>query len=607
MARSCVVVMRLEMAGDILVLTASARLGLIAPAISAYTFIDSQPTLEKFTRSSQFCYIQDAYVTNLWMLGARASSVICDGLVFGLTWMVVRPGAATGESTTMLVIMRDTHAIHNSDEQQRFTSGFATASLTHFIVVITTWTALLTSILLSRLMLDLRAAADLLPTGSECSNHFFCRAPPSHSESGSLGSLVFTVRTAACDPPDVLPLSGVISCNAEHYGESESWIATDPGEVGSQEPVKDNGGSASATYSETPAPWPTKMPLPLSAEFSNRHLPISTPNQVTFATDCSVVWSEQEQKIYFVWQQPRRLAFQAAAVKNLKAEYTAYKVSLTGVLCCYDYLLTFPSEIEYVWSKKFSLASGLFYTLRYPAVLNTVFIALGSFPGRSWLTSHRQYSSRFYRVFTAMRVFALFKRNKVLFAFTLGLGLIAPIISIYTFVNSHPILAEITPTYQVCYIEDAYINNLDDGGSKTILVMMRDTAIYFGYVIHALGFRGQRMRSAVDVRLLFVLNVIALGLAVARLTQFILVVSTWTAILTSILLSRLMLDLRASAADDLGTADSIDSRTLRFWDPSTSLSHTFSILSPTGCTTEDTLALDDTQRDSEARSRAGPL
>ncbi|KAH9836397.1 uncharacterized protein C8Q71DRAFT_82310 [Rhodofomes roseus] len=69
-------------------------------------------------------------------------------------------------------------------------------------------------------------------------------------------------------------------------------------------------------------------------------------------------------------------------------------------------------------------------------------------------------------LFTAMRVYALFHKSMYLFAFTLGLGLIAPIISTYSFVLSQPYLYEIMPGNSVCYIETANVTNLDDGCAR---------------------------------------------------------------------------------------------------------------------------------------------
>lgn len=260
-------------------------------------------------------------------------------------------------------------------------------------------------------------------------------------------------------------------------------------------------------------------------------------------------------------------------------------------LCCYDYCITFASEVKYVWSRKFSLAAALFYAFRYSAVLNTLFIALGYFPWRNWNTSHScVIIIRFEMagdvlilttstVFTAMRVFALFHRSLYLFGFSLVLGLIAPVITAYSFIRSTPILYEITPGYQVCYIETANVVNywmmgarasslvFDGfvfgmtwwgtrratalGGSKAVL--MRDTAIYFGF--------------------LFALNVLAIGIAAVHLT-FIVVVNTWTAILTSVLLSRLMLDLREVIADLLPS----DTSRHTYGSRSTSLSRTLGSL-----------------------------
>ncbi|KAH9836399.1 uncharacterized protein C8Q71DRAFT_708529, partial [Rhodofomes roseus] len=147
----------------------------------------------------------------------------------------------------------------------------------------------------------------------------------------------------------------------------------------------------------------------------------------------------------------------------------------TTVLCCYDYCLTFASEVKYVWSRKLSLASALFYAFRYLAVFNTIFVALGYFHWPSWQSTLRSCvivirlemagdvlilsASAQFAVFTALRIYALVHGNMYLFATTLGLGLIAPIISTYTFVNSQPILAQITPSYQFCYIQDAFATN----------------------------------------------------------------------------------------------------------------------------------------------------
>ncbi|KAH9922467.1 uncharacterized protein B0H18DRAFT_1120860 [Fomitopsis serialis] len=162
-------------------------------------------------------------------------------------------------------------------------------------------------------------------------------------------------------------------------------------------------------------------------------------------------------------------------------------------LCCYDYCITFASEVKYVWSRKFSLAAALFYAFRYAAVLNTLFIADdgcasivlvfdGFVFGMTWWGTRRA---------TAL------------------------------------------------------------GGSRAVL--MRDTAIYFGF--------------------LFALNVLAIAIAAVHLT-FIVVVNTWTAILTSVLLSRLMLDLREVIADLIPS----DTSRHTFRSGSTSLSRTLGSL-----------------------------
>ncbi|KAI0729810.1 hypothetical protein C8Q72DRAFT_777276 [Fomitopsis betulina] len=140
MPKSCVIIIRFEMAGDILILTSSTvftalriyalfhksiylfgltlALGLISPIISIYGFIRSTPLLYEITPSYAVCYIETAYVTNLLdetksgadhastgMMGARAAAIVFDGFVLGLTWRGTHRGTALGGSHR--VLMRD--------------------------------------------------------------------------------------------------------------------------------------------------------------------------------------------------------------------------------------------------------------------------------------------------------------------------------------------------------------------------------------------------------------------------------------------------------------------------------------------------------------------
>ncbi|KZT03572.1 uncharacterized protein LAESUDRAFT_337767 [Laetiporus sulphureus 93-53] len=56
----------------------------------------------------------------------------------------------------------------------------------------------------------------------------------------------------------------------------------------------------------------------------------------------------------------------------------------SAALCSYDYLLTFSEEVQYIWKSKFSFTTVLFCGFRYPVLLNTVFLILGLPSWRSW-------------------------------------------------------------------------------------------------------------------------------------------------------------------------------------------------------------------------------
>ncbi|EED85644.1 predicted protein [Postia placenta Mad-698-R] len=170
----------------------------------------------------------------------------------------------------------------------------------------------------------------------------------------------------------------------------------------------------------------------------------------------------------------------AALIAEIKQDYVENCLYFAATsLCCYDYCLTLQQEIDFIWSGRLTFANILFYCFRYPAILNTIFVVLGYVPWPGWQTSRSctiiirfemagdvliLTSSAFQNtgwltaklVFTAMRVYALSGRSKIL---VLTLGLVAPVISTYTFVVSYPILQVVTPTYQSCDIYTRYTVN----------------------------------------------------------------------------------------------------------------------------------------------------
>lgn len=266
-----------------------------------------------------------------------------------------------------------------------------------------------------------------------------------------------------------------------------------------------------------------------------------------------------------------------------------YSYFSATALCCYDYALTLDREVAYMWRSKQSFATLLFYTCRYSAILNTALELLTRMAWPSWQSDKScGYVQRLQMgldtailvtttIFAALRVYAIFRRNKWLFVAVLISGLINPCISVYVFTKSNPALDDVKG-YQACELgilgsQHAYENWMigaraasvvSDGlvlvltciktwqpkGLAEVLVMdigttireilLKDTALCFG--------------------LLCVVNII--GMATGHLTQFIEIWTTWTAILTSVLLSHLALDLREVSAAE-GSGNEVFSRTLR--------------------------------------------
>ncbi|EPT00569.1 hypothetical protein FOMPIDRAFT_1049606 [Fomitopsis schrenkii] len=238
----------------------------------------------------------------------------------------------------------------------------------------------------------------------------------------------------------------------------------------------------------------------------------------------------------------------SSAAATISQEFLENCLTVSAqALCCYDFCLTFTRELKFMWKLKPSAVSLLFFTLRYPALLNIIMVVFGYLSWGTWQTQ-----------------------------LMLVLGLINPVMSTYTFVLSTPYLAHITPHYQTCNIDTLFLGDIgarvrmmcargsgvifdavalvltwkgikrvtranshgnpgeagNFSGSSTgygmSLVLLRDTAIYFGFLlaINSLG--------------------IAIGLSHPKATPRL----DLNMEMTSILLSRLMLDLRQSSTAD---------------------------------------------------------
>ncbi|KZT65309.1 hypothetical protein DAEQUDRAFT_768972 [Daedalea quercina L-15889] len=307
-------------------------------------------------------------------------------------------------------------------------------------------------------------------------------------------------------------------------------------------------------------------------------------------------------------------------------------------LCCYDFCLTFTREVKFMWKLKPSIGSILFFTLRYPALCNTIMVILGYLSWGSWqsqlvsafpicvggyayekpgcmlndtadvgeqsLCAHdSELTDRSCTVmmrlemagdvliltsssiFTAVRIYALSGRGRWRLCYMLVLGLINPVMSTYTFVLSAPYLARLTPHYQTCDIDTQWLGDIGEFRTLTSGMMCaRASGVIFDAIALLLTWlsikRVIRARNQPDepesdhrsVSGLGTMTVVLMrdtavyfGQVVARLLpskvthlpsspgQFLDAVSTWSAVMTSILLSRLMLDLRqANSTDSAG-------------------------------------------------------
>jgi len=255
----------------------------------------------------------------------------------------------------------------------------------------------------------------------------------------------------------------------------------------------------------------------------------------------------------------------------------------TDALICYDYCLTFDREVKYFWKAKLTPMSLLFYVIRYSAVTSTALIIVEStLPGITdkscgilvpFSLALGTVILLGAAVFSAVRVYAISRRSKLLFAITLCMGLASPAITIYLATVSlymkggPPETMLVTCFYQSTISGTQYTSwmmgaraaaMLSDGfvllltwkhsreantavlprGGSLSYVLLRDNVMYFG--------------------LLFAINLV--GLAVNEM-QLIYVISTWIDGFTAILITRFMLDMREAAAveveSELGNMTSI--------------------------------------------------
>ncbi|EED85643.1 predicted protein [Postia placenta Mad-698-R] len=250
-----------------------------------------------------------------------------------------------------------------------------------------------------------------------------------------------------------------------------------------------------------------------------------------------------------------------------------YSYFSATALCCYDYALTLDREVKYMWRSKQSFATLLFYTCRYSAILNTALELLTRMAWPSWQSDklrirstftngaghrhfghynhsvgyeHLSYSSQHaYEnvclevVLIVVRIIAVRDNGSIYFPAHLTGSETGMIGARAASVVSDGLVLVLTciKTWQPKGNAGALMMDI---GTTIREILLKDTALCFG--------------------LLCVVNII--GIATGHLTQFIEIWTTWTAILTSVLLSHLALDLREVSAAE-GSGNEMFSRTLR--------------------------------------------
>lgn len=268
--------------------------------------------------------------------------------------------------------------------------------------------------------------------------------------------------------------------------------------------------------------------------------------------------------------------------------YECYIYIAATAFYCYDYCLTFSDEVRFVWKARPSVIAALFYVFRYTALFNTVFMILGLHAWPSWQSDRSctilvrtemvcnilLLSSA--ALFGAFRVYAICDRRLLPFVATLLLGLINPAISIYTFIINEPILITFPRLTCGLQTQEEYAQLYDKliqgaRGSSLLFDLVVLIITWTKLRVAAMDIRSQARVSVVlirDTTFYFSLQLIVniLGISIGSLTSLLIPMSTWIAILTSSLLSRLLFDLRKVSAEGPGVSITHTMGTLAFAD-----------------------------------------
>ncbi|KZT11532.1 uncharacterized protein LAESUDRAFT_747208 [Laetiporus sulphureus 93-53] len=268
-----------------------------------------------------------------------------------------------------------------------------------------------------------------------------------------------------------------------------------------------------------------------------------------------------------------------------------------GALVLYDYLLTAGDEYYYIWKSELSFASVLFFAFRYCAVIDTAvlilsLVTLSSWPARLSCAGIVMSQMVFDIVllasaaaFAALRIYAIYDRNKAVFGLVLCLGLLNPALTLYPFISMSPQTKmlpnlQVTCSFTTSISESVYDKWMIGGRASSVLadvivfiltwvktqpficnsiqsrlqrLMLTDTAWYFGIlsIINAVSMEVGHFDMAFPLATSHRQSVE--GLAQLHASRMI-----------SIALSRLMLNLRNNYAKRKGETSFTDPTSLLF-------------------------------------------
>ncbi|KAJ6568992.1 hypothetical protein B0H19DRAFT_1256677 [Mycena capillaripes] len=114
---------------------------------------------------------------------------------------------------------------------------------------------------------------------------------------------------------------------------------------------------------------------------------------------------------------------------------------------CYDHLLTFGDEINFIWRRPKRLSFFLFVTLRYVSLLSNIgmmVLALGDVPLEMSPIVPRENRADYSPMYSAMlglRIYAMYNFNKIVLLFLIAVGAITVLLAMWSITGDTWVLA----------------------------------------------------------------------------------------------------------------------------------------------------------------------